>query len=203
MGRPASSGPASGGRLPQRRSSASRCRVGPADAAEYLLAGLGADQVDVSASVLVAPVEPVLHPLGHAGQACSSLLTVAAVGIAGKSDLVVGCRARDGSNAAAGSPSAPTLRPGTRRLQSSTPDRSSPGTEVIYGWSRWSGGDFGRSRAALLVWLLYLAAVPKSGPMPSFGVQPVRGRSSRQPSLASDARWRSEYCRPRRTRQPT
>jgi hypothetical protein len=34
-------------------------------------------------------------------------------------------------------------------------------------------------------------------------VQPVRGRSSRRPSLAGDARWRSECCRPRRTRQPT
>jgi hypothetical protein len=34
-------------------------------------------------------------------------------------------------------------------------------------------------------------------------VQPVRGRSSRRLSPASDGRWRSECCRPRRTRQPT
>jgi hypothetical protein len=53
-------------------------------------------------------------------QPCSSLSAVAAAGATGNSDLVVGCRGTDGSNAAAGSPSAPGPRPGTRRLRSST-----------------------------------------------------------------------------------
>jgi hypothetical protein len=37
----------------------------PAFAAQYLPAGLGADQVDIAAAHAVPPIEPVLYPLRH------------------------------------------------------------------------------------------------------------------------------------------